>query len=176
MDLFTSKDTNKDKAFTLVEILVVLALFGLIFSLIAFSFHNVVRNSLNLIESGSKIKDNAIVFWDLQKAVLSAKDIYIQDEGENSVLYLITAGGLFEDGVVKASFYVKDGFLYYKEFPYNYGDIRYMDEGREYKIAKVENFKVRAFNGRREVLNFRGIPEYLIVEIDGYKFTIVPLK
>ncbi len=173
---FILKDMNRSKAFTLIEILVVLALFSLIFGLIAFSFHNVVRNSIHLVESGSDVKEKALLFWDIQKAVLSAKDIYIEESGENSVLYLITAGGLFSEGVVKAEFFLEEGLLHYREFPYDYGDIRYGDEGNTYKLAPLKLFKIVAFNGRNEVTNFRGIPEYIIIEMDDRKFTIVPIK
>jgi len=167
---------KRNKGFTLIEILVVLALFSLIFGLISFTFYNVVKNSISLVDSGSSIKEKAILFWDIQRAILSAKDIYIEEEGENSLLYLITAGGLYTKGIVKAFFFVEENALYYREFPYDYGDIRYVKEGKTYKLARVNSFRVRAFNGRREVTNFKGIPEYLIVEIDGRKFTIVPIK
>jgi len=165
-----------NKAFTLVEILIVLTLFGLIFGLIAFSFHNIVKNSISLVEAGADVKNRAILFWDIQRAILSAKDIYIEENGESSILYLITAGGLFEDGVVKAVFFLEDGFLKYEEFPYNYGDIRYTGEGKVYNLGKVRKFRVEAYNGRRRLTTFRGIPEFIVINIDDQEFTVVPIK
>ncbi len=168
---------NRDnKAFTLVEILIVLTLFGLIFGLIAFSFHNMVKNSINLVDLGEDIKSKARLFWDIQRAILSAKDMYIEEDGENSRLYLVTAGGLFEEGVVKAVFFVEEGFLKYEEFPYYYGDIRYTGEGKIYNLARVKEFRVEAYNGRRRLTNFKGIPEFVLIRINGQEFTVIPIK
>ncbi len=163
---------SKDRAFTLVEVLVVLTLIGLTFSVLLFVFSRGVDSSLNLTGRAERLKLEARLFWDLQRKILGAKRLKV----ENNNLYLITSAGDFYPGVVKCAYLYRDGELYYYEFPYPYGAIDEVEEGRLYLLGKVENFEVIAVVGNREENTYEGLPLFVKVKLNGREFLLETIR
>ena len=130
-----------NKAFTLIEILVVVAILGLIFSTIAIIFKNLYEGSLQLSSSSQELSKKIQTFWTLTRALYSSKKVVLKN---GTQLYLITAGGQFYGGVVKAVYLFKNGTLFYYEYPYPYGSLYDYDKKKLIELAKFKNFKIYA--------------------------------
>ena len=159
---------SRGRAFTLIEVLVVLTLIGLTFSILLFVFSRGVNSSLSLSESSEKLKAEASLFWELQRKVVGARKIKVDREG----LYMITSGGSFNEGVVKCAYLYKEGELYYYEFPYPYGAIDEVEEEELYRLGTFEEFKVVAVERNREFALYEGLPEFLKVHVNGREFLL----
>lgn len=163
---------KRGRAFTLVEVLVVLTLLGLIFSLLLLVFWRGTDSSLNLSRRGEGLRGEVLLFWDLQRKVLGAKRIKV--EGNN--LYLITSSGDFYQGVVKCAYLYKDGKLYYYEFPYPYGPMDEIDRSKLQTLGRFEEFEVRAVEGNREEKVYDGLPRFVKVRLNGKELLLETLR
>ncbi len=157
------------KGYTLLELLIVLTLISLIFSLISFSLYSNVKSSLNIVKSSEHLKEEVLFFWELQKLFYSAQEIVIRD-GERA--HLLTRGGRFYRGLVMVSLIFKDGKLYYYEFPYFKNSVDYYEEDKLRLIPWVKEFKVYAYRGGKVMKDFKGIPERIIVKLNGREIVI----
>lgn len=162
--MFTLFNMNlKDKkGFTLIEVLIVIILIGLIFSLLSMIFYSNINNSLNLILESERLKKEASFFWNIQRKIASAKEIHL-DKGN---LYMLTTAGDYYEGVVKSAYIFRDGNLFYYEFPYPYGDLRFYEEDKLYNLGKFKNFNILAFKNEKKYDEFIGFPDYFLVEYD----------
>ncbi len=160
------------KAFTLVEVLVVLTLMGLLFGMLSFAFYRASNGSLNVLQLSESIKREAVLYWELERKITGAKEIYI----ENDRIYMLTTGGSLYDGVVKCAYFVKDGALFYYEFPYPYLSLDDIEESKAYKVMEVESFKVRAKVRDSEVRTLIGLPDYVLITINDRSFTYRVVK
>ena len=165
-------DSLRCRAFTLVEVLVVLTLIGLTFSLLLFVFSRGVDSSLNLSRRGEALSMEARLFWDLQRKILGATRIKV----ESNNLYMVTSAGDFYPGVVKCAYIYRDGDLYYYEFPYPYGAIDGIEEERLYRLGKVESFEVVAVAGNREERVYEGLPLFVKVRLNGKEFLFETIR
>jgi len=163
---------SKGRAFTLVEVLVVLTLIGLTFSILLFVFSRGVNSSLSLSQSSERLKSEASLFWELQRKVVGASRIKVSRDG----LYMITTGGSFNGGVVKCAYLYRDGDLYYYEFPYPYGAIDEVDENGLYKLGTFTEFRVVAMERNREYEAYEGLPEFLKVYLNDREFLFKVIK
>ena len=163
---------SKDRAFTLVEVLVVLTLIGLTFSVLLLVFSRGADSSLNLTSRAESLKLEARLFWDLQRKILGAKRLRI----ENDNLYLITSAGDFYPGVVKCAYLYRNGELYYYEFPYPYGAIDEIEEEKLYRLGRVESFEVIAVVGNREEYTYEGLPLFVKVRLNGKEFLFETIR
>ena len=160
------------KAFTLVEVLVVLALAGLLFGMLSFAFYRASNGSLSLLQLSENVKREAVLYWELERKIIGAKEIHI----ENDRIYMLTTGGSLYEGVVKCAYFVKDGVLFYYEFPYPYLSLDDIEETKAYKVMEVKNFKVRAKIRDSEVKTLIGLPDYVLITIDDRRFTYKVVK
>jgi prepilin-type N-terminal cleavage/methylation domain-containing protein len=156
---------NNYLGFTLVEVLVVLILLGLIFSTVTFLFWSTVNSSINIVKNSERLKQKALLFWQLQKAFYGAKNFYLEG---GKKLFLITSGGQYYKGIVKAVFIYKNSTLYYWEFPYPYGNLT------DYNASELQplyHFSSVSFIALNEELkgfeNYYQMPYLLKVEIDN---------
>lgn len=160
------------KAFTLVEILVVLTLLSVTFSTLLLVFSRGIDSSLNLFSESQKLRSEVLLFWDMERKVLGAKRIKI----ENDRLYMITSAGSLYEGVVKCAYFLKEGKLYYYEFPYPYGPIDDIEEDKAYEIGLFKEFSIRAIVNSREEVSFDGLPQYVEIIADGRKFLLETIR
>ena len=160
------------KAFTLIEVLVVLTLVGMTFSVLLLILSRGTDSSLNVTRGSENLKMEVRLFWDIQRKVLGAKRIRV--EGNN--LYLITSAGDFYPGVVKCAYIYRDGELYYYEFPYPYGAINEVEEDKLYRLGKVEKFEVVAIERNREERAYEGLPRLVKVRLNGREFVFETIR
>jgi prepilin-type N-terminal cleavage/methylation domain-containing protein len=153
------------KAFTLVEVLVVLAILGLLFSTLTFMFKELYLSSIHQKEQNISLKQRAELFWRLTRAFYGAKRFALRNGTE---LYFITTGGDVYRGVVKAVYKFQNGTLYYCEFPYPYGD--FYECNNTYPLYRFKEFKVFAVIGNREEKDFFKKPKLLKVIVDSSTF------
>lgn len=153
-------------AFTLVEVLIVLSLLGLTFSILVLVFSRGVDSSLNITEGAESLKREVSLFWDLQRKIVSATRIKVEDGN----LYMFTSAGSFNEGVVKCAYIRRGDKLYYYEFPYPYGSIDDVEEEEMIPLQKIEEFEARAIVGNRELKTYEGLPHYVWVRVNDKEF------
>ncbi|HIP43508.1 MAG TPA: type II secretion system protein [Aquifex aeolicus] len=159
---------DTSEAFTLVEILIVLSIISLIFTLLFTSLTRVIGVSLDAVRTSEKLKGEMLLFWELKRSFVGAKEIFIKEGKE---VYLITSGGNRYKGIVKKAYIFKDGYLYLYEFPYPVGSIDFYEGDKLVKIGKPTSFRVYALDSQGKHENFKGIPPYVIVELEKKEFT-----
>ncbi|AAC07856.1 pilus assembly FimT family protein [Aquifex aeolicus] len=159
---------NTFKGFTLVEVLITLAIISLVFSLILISFQRATFFTFGAKKEAERLKSEALLFWELQRSLAGAKKLKINQGKE---LFLITSGGSLYRGVVKKGFIHKDGWLYLYEFPYPSGSIDFYEEEKLVKLAKLDDFKVFALDSLGKHENYEGLPPFVIVELNSKEFT-----
>ncbi|RUM32900.1 MAG: prepilin-type cleavage/methylation domain-containing protein [Aquifex sp.] len=167
-NLQSRKAGGTSEAFTLVEVLIVLSIISLIFTLLFTSLTRVVGVSLDTVKTSEKLKEEMLLFWELKRSFVGAKEILIKEGRE---VYLITSGGNRYKGVVKKAYIFKDNYLYLYEFPYPIGSIDFYEEDKLMKIGKFASFRVYALDSQGKHENFKGIPPYVIVELEKKEFT-----
>jgi len=154
------------RAFTLIEVLVVLTLLGLTFSALLIVFSRGIDSSLRITEESESLKPKASLFWDLQRKIVGAKRLRV----ENNNLSMITSGGTIYRGVVKCAYVFKDGKLYYYEFPYPYGAIDEIEEDKLQRVGEFDSFEVQVKEGNRVLNSYDGIPDEIIVKVGKEEF------
>ncbi|WP_457600652.1 prepilin-type N-terminal cleavage/methylation domain-containing protein [Hydrogenivirga sp.] len=157
---------SRGRAFTLIEVLVVLTLLGLTFSILLLVFTRGVDSSLNLSGSSEALRLKASLFWDMQRKLLGARRIRVEDDS----IFMVTTGGSFSEGVVKCAYIYRDGRLYYYEFPYPYGAINEIDEDRLYELGRLDSFTITVREGNREFKTYDGLPQFVEVKVDDESF------
>ncbi len=157
---------KQGRAFTLIEVLLVLTLLGITFSVLLFVFSRGIDSSLSITEGSEKLKAQATLFWDLQRKIFGAKDIKIEPNG----IYMLTTAGSFNKGVVKCAYIFEDGKLYYYEFPYPYGTLEEIDRKALMEIGRFESFEVRAWERGREFRTFKGLPKFVKISLEGEEY------
>ncbi len=162
---------NRDRGFTLVEILITLTIIGLTLTSLFLIFSRGTTSSFHLTEESRDFKMEVSLFWDLQRKILGAKRIRI----ENNAIYMNTTGGSHFPGVVKCAYYVEDGMLHYYEFPYPYKEINEFYEGIDYVIGPVRNFEVFASDGDVDETAYDGLPRYVKVVVNDREFVFETL-
>lgn len=158
------------RGFTLLEVLLVLVLMGVFFGVLSFSFYSSVRNSYALSESAQLAREEALLFWSLQRKLTGATDLYLKRDA----LFMITSAGDYYQGVVKGAYIYRDGWLYYYEFPYPYGDITFYEEDKLLRVGRFGEVSFRAFVEGQYLEEFRGIPQWVEVKIENKVFRIAP--
>lgn len=151
------------KAFTLIEVLLVLVLMGLFFGILSYSFYSSTRNAYLLSESSQLTKEEVLLFWDLQRKLVGASDLYIKKDA----LFMITSSGDYYQGVVRCAYIYKDGWLYYYEFPYPYGDISFYEGDKLIKVGKFKDLSFKAFFNGKYMEEFKGLPQWIEVSLEG---------
>jgi len=158
------------KAFTLVEVLVVLLLLGLLFGLLSYVLKAGIESSLFVVESSQRLRDESLLVWNIQRKLMSAKDAYIEEDR----LFLHTYAGDYYEGMVKCAYIFKDGTLYYYEFPYPYGSINFYEEEKLIKLAKFKSFSFLAESTGTTQKTFRGLPERYRIIIEDREYVLKP--
>ncbi|MCS7262001.1 MAG: prepilin-type N-terminal cleavage/methylation domain-containing protein [Aquificaceae bacterium] len=156
------------RGFTLLEVLLVLTLLGIFFGVLSYSFYSSARTSYALMESAELTREEVLLFWNLQRKFVGATDVAVRKEG----VFMITSAGDYYQGVVKCAYIYKDGWLYYYEFPYPYGDLTFYEEDRLVKVGRIRELSFRAFVGGQYLEEYRGLPQWVEVNIEGKKLSI----
>ena len=158
------------RAFTLPEVLVVLLLFGLLFGLVSYILKSSAENSAFVVRDSQRLKDEALLIWNIQRKVMSAKDAYMEEDR----LFLHTYAGDYYQGMVKCAYIYKDGTLYYYEFPYPYGSLNFYEEEKLKELTRFESFSFSAQAQGQEHKSFRGLPERYRIIVEGREYLIKP--
>lgn len=158
------------RGFTLLEVLLVITLMGVFFGLLSYSFYSSARNSYLLLESAELTKEENLLFWNLQRKITGAVDLYLRKDA----LFVITSSGDYYQGMVKCAYLYKDGWLYYYEFPYPYGEITFYEEDKVIKLGRFDEFSFRAYVNGQYLEEFRGVPQWVEVRSGGKTFKIAP--
>ena len=155
------------KAFTLVEVLAVLALLGILFTTLFFLFKELYTSSLRQKTAALELDQEAKLFWRLTRAFYGAKKFVLRKGTE---LYFITTGANIYRGLVKEVYKFQNGTLYYCEFPYPYGTI--YECNSTYPLFRFRKFKAVALNSPTEKgeENTFKIPPLLKVEVNNDTF------
>ncbi len=162
--VYISKPTMQNKGFTLVEVIVVVVMISLVFSVLSFALYSSIKNSMETSVGSEDLKQKALFFWDMQKKFYTANYVYLKD---NILTIYNTAGN--SKGLVKSTFFTKDGFLWYYEFPFVYGDPYFYDEKNAIKLFKIRNFKMYIVKDNQRFFEFQGLPDYLVIEFDAIR-------
>jgi len=120
----------KNKAFTLLEILLVITLTLLVFGVIGFSFFNFMVSNTKLSAQIDETVQHLSLYNQLSKQLFS---IYTQQDTNIKIdqnrLSFYTYYPVFYQGAVRAEYYIKkEGdkkVLFYEEFPYVDGKLGY---------------------------------------------------
>ena len=158
-----------NKAFTLIEILVVIAILSLLFSTITVIFKSLYEGSLKLSSSSQELSKKIQIFWTLTRALYGSKKVILKN---GTQLYLITTGGQFYGGVVKAVYIFKNGSLYYYEYPYPYGSLYDYNNKKLIQLAKFKNFKIYALVNKQLKETFYRKAKLYQLHIDNETFYI----
>jgi prepilin-type N-terminal cleavage/methylation domain-containing protein len=158
------------RAFTLLEVIIVITLLGLVFGLFSYVFKSSVESSVFLAGDSQRLKEEALLVWNIQRKVISAKDAYM----EKDKLFLHTYAGDYYPGLVKCVFIYKDGVLYYYEFPYPYGDIKFYEDDKLIKLGKFKELSFSAVKGGKTEETYKGLPDLYRITIDGREYLIKP--
>ncbi len=158
------------RGFTLLEVLLVIALMGVFFGVLSYSFYSSARNSYLLVESAELTKEEAFLFWNLQRKISSATDLFLKKDS----LFMITSSGDYYQGVVKCAYLYRDGLIYYYEFPYPYGDISFYEEDKLVRLGRFGEVSFRAYANGQFFEEFRGIPQWVEVKTGSRTFKIAP--
>ncbi|NPB05280.1 MAG: prepilin-type N-terminal cleavage/methylation domain-containing protein [Aquificae bacterium] len=153
--------------FTLVEVLVVVILLSLVLSTVLFLYKSAFDASGTLLKESERLERISSLYWDLTRAVYGAKRLKLVNGTE---LYLITTGGKFYRGVVKAAYVFKNRTLYYYEFPYPYGSIDDFGSQKPVELGRFESFKVYAVDGANLLPYSYGRERLFRVEVEGQTF------
>jgi prepilin-type N-terminal cleavage/methylation domain-containing protein len=151
------------RAFTLVEVLLVVVLLSVFFGVLSYSFYSSVRSSYALSGTAQMDKETALLFWNLQRKLSGAVDLYLKKDA----LFMLTSAGDYYQGLVKCAYIYKDGWLYYYEFPYPYGDITYYEEDRLVRVGRFEGLSLRAYMNGQYVEELRGLPQWVELKLEG---------
>ncbi|NPB07071.1 MAG: type II secretion system protein [Aquificae bacterium] len=156
------------KGFTLVEVLLVLTILGLTFSVLLTVFTRSVSFTASAVERSERLRRELTLFWELQRALAGAKELLLRDGRE---LFLITSGGERYRGVVKRAFIYRNGALYGYEFPYPAGSLDYYEEDELVFIGRFEQFELRAVDAKGSHASYEGLPELVELKLNGKVFT-----
>ncbi|MDW8066997.1 MAG: prepilin-type N-terminal cleavage/methylation domain-containing protein [Aquificaceae bacterium] len=156
------------RGFTLLEVLLVLVLMGVFFSVLSYSFYSSTRNSYFMLESAELLKGEIFLFWDLQRKLTGATDLYIKKDS----LFMVTSSGDYYQGLVKCAYVYKDGWLYYYEFPYPYGDITFYEEDKLVRVGRFEELSFRAFSNGQFFDEFKGLPQWMDIRFKDKTYRI----
>lgn len=156
------------KGFTLLEVLLVLILVSLLFGVLSYSFYSFLTNSTSLLADSEKLKQEASLLLNIQRKVLSAKTLYM----EKDKLFMITPVGDYYEGVIKCAYVYKDKTLYYYEFPYPYGDIRFYEEDKLIKLGRFDTFSIKAYDKGQFSDTFQGVPQVVYVKLNSHELFI----
>lgn len=168
MFILLNTNLRHKEGFTLIEVLIVIILIGLIFSILSMIFYSNISNSLNFISRSEKLKREANFFWNIQRKIASAKEIQL----DKNNIYMFTTAGDYYEGMVKSAYIFRDGNLFYYEFPYPYGDLKFYEEDKLNNLGKVKNFRIMAFKKERQYEEFKGMPDYFMIEYDERKIIV----
>ncbi len=170
--MFILSGSNRGKGFTLPEVLVVLILLGVLFSIVGTVFLRGSDSALSVIERAEKLKLEVSLFWDLQRKIIGSRNLKV----EGDAIYMVSSGGSYYPGVVKCAYLFKHGKLYYYEYPYPLGALDEVEEDKLVLIGNFESVTFSAIERDREYETYEGLPDYVKVSVNGKDLIFQTLK
>jgi len=148
------------RGFTLLEVLVVIVIISLFFSMLFGVYFFIVDKSLKTMDGSKRLYNYLDTLYNIRKAIECAKTIKVDNSGHFSKLYLYTYCGMYK-GFSKEVFFVKDNYLYVYSYPYAFGDILFYEPDKAMRLIPVEEF------------NAKFMPNSFInLRINSYRFSI----
>ncbi len=130
------------KGFTLLEILVVIVILSLFFSIAIASYIFIVNKSLKTIKELRSSYKYIYTLYSIEKAINCAKNIKINNSKDNSIIYMYTYCGMYP-GFSKEVYFIKDNYLYVYAYPYILGDMTFYDKNHSIKLVEAHNLKAK---------------------------------
>ncbi|WP_461828610.1 PulJ/GspJ family protein [Aquifex sp.] len=159
---------NTFKAFTLIEVLVTLAIISLVFIIAFGSFIRIMSSSADAVRRSEILYEEVKLFWELNRAFVGAKQVYLEN-GED--VYLITSGGNKFKGLVLRVFLSREDGLYEYEFPYPPKDIKLsIPEDELVLLSPLKEVRFYAYLQGQKLENYEGLPDGIIAEINGKEY------
>ena len=179
--IFTKKNkkTFSNRGFTLLEVLITLSIFSLIFLAVVMVFRVTGGGSLEVRKNAEVLYQQIYLTYRLRNQLEGVlRSLAFKKEENTLYLGFITSYGEVYPGVVSVRYKYKDGVLFYCEKPYPYGDILSCEEEKEYQLGNFENFNIQVFyKGKwfEPEKGFKGLPKKVKIEIENIKI-IVPIR
>ncbi|ADC89164.1 hypothetical protein Thal_0530 [Thermocrinis albus DSM 14484] len=160
--------STRADGFTLLEVLVTLTLLALVVGMSFGIFFGGVRSYTGLKERSEELRQLATLHWSLQRKLFGATQLQLSSDS----IFMITWGGDYHKGVVKAAFLYKDGTLYYYEFPYPYGDLRFYEEDKLVPLAKFPSLRFFAMVKGKLEDTYTGIPDAIVLDLPDRRIVV----
>ncbi len=191
---------SKTKAFTLLEVLVVLLLVSLIFTVVFSVFRSTGIGALSLTKDAEALKQKAFLKYRLKHQLEGLiRDFELKKEEDGEIyLSFVTSVGEVYSGVVQVYYRFADNKLFYCEKPFQNVEADFISahnisggdkpllyrvfqnsfscEKKEYVVGNFNKFKVRVFYRGRwysEEESFRGKPEKVEITLDNTKLIAI---
>ena len=170
---------QRNKGYTLLELLLVISLLSIAFSLIGLIYINNIKGNIKLTAEVNQNIKYLSVYNQIQKQFYSYYlNRKINIKLENNRLSFYTGYPIFYGGIVRAEYYTElseDGnyYLIYEEFPYPDGKLGF-EGSKKLVLGKFKNVNFNIMNKNKIFSSFKNkkFPNGLILEIDEKKFYI----
>ncbi len=171
---------KQDKGFTLLELLIVITLIAIVFSIGGFVF---INNIKSMFSFSSELNNSTVQlsFINQLTAQLFSKyeKRYENIKIDEDRISFYTGYPVFYEGFVRAEYILKKnkdtGYttVYYEEFPYIDGNLGFDGLKKSY-IGKFKNLKISVYDGGKWYINYRNkkFPAVIKVSIDGNDYYI----
>jgi len=158
-----------NKGFTLIEVLIVLMLISLLFSVVLLVFKVAGIHGIIYEKEAEILRNEAVLFYKLKHQLESSENINLEKRGKEIILKILTPDGESISGLVDACYIYANNTLYYEE---KLNGLKEKDFCTSLKnpIARIRKFKVQIFKAGRtytEDTGFTGIPDKIRLELNN---------
>jgi len=164
----------EEKAFTLLELIVVITLLSVLFALIGFTFIKNIEGSIYTSEEIYNTVKEVSVYNQLEKQIFSKKTANrnISILLSENRLSFYTGYPIFYTGFVRAEYIIQEEnnkkVLIYEEFPYIDGKLG--TEGlKKVNLGKFDNLSIEVIKDKKVYKSYKGknFPDLIRLEIDN---------
>ncbi len=169
------------KAFTLLELIVVITLLSVVFALIGFTFIKNIEGSLDVSKTIHKTVSSLSIYNQLKKQIFAKytpKNQKIVIKLSEDSLSFYTGYPIFYEGFVRAEYKIektKDNkkILIYEEYPYIDGKLG-GDGIKKVVLGKFKDLSIEFIKNKKVYKSFNGnkFPEIIKINIDDYEYYI----
>lgn len=165
---------SEEKAFTLLELIVVITLLSVLFALIGFTFIKNIEGSIYTSEKIYSAVKEISVYNQLEKQIFSKKTTNknISILLSENRLSFYTGYPIFYTGFVRAEYVIQEEdnkkVLIYEEFPYIDGQLG--TEGlKKVNLGKFDNLSIEVIKDRKVYKSYKNkdFPDLIKIEIDN---------
>ncbi|NPA40002.1 MAG: prepilin-type N-terminal cleavage/methylation domain-containing protein [Thermodesulfobacteria bacterium] len=170
-------ESNKvERGFTLVEVLVVLILVSLLFSVILLVFKVAGIHGIIYEREAEKLRNEAFLFYELKHQLESSQGIEVKRVGNRVILEITTPDGESVPGIVDACYIYANQTLYYEEKLHGLEEKDFCTLLKN-PVARVLKLKIRIRKAGKiytEEEGFKGIPDEVRLTLDDVVINAKP--